>query len=62
MGAMQHMFPPQAPVSVYLTDHIWMDQNMKKVISVIIATAAVTAGLFVLLDKLYKKAVSGIIK
>lgn len=35
---------------------------MKKVISVIIATAAVTAGLFVLLDKLYKKSVSGIIR
>lgn len=35
---------------------------MKKVISVIIATAAVAAGLFVLLDKLYKKAVSGIIR
>ena len=35
---------------------------MKKVISVLIATAAVAAGFFVLLDKLYKKAVSGIIR
>lgn len=35
---------------------------MKKVISIIIATAAVTAGLFVLLDKLYQKAISGIIR
>lgn len=35
---------------------------MKKAISVIIATAALATGFFILLDKLYKKAVSGIIK
>lgn len=38
------------------------DKHMKKVISALITTVALTTAFFVLLDKLYKKAVSGIIR